>query len=318
MQKLLIPVVLAAACTATLHAQQWPTWRGPGVVGRLGRARPAGRVERHQGHRLEGVRARPRDLVADRVERRGHPDLTGGHRRGSPGAAARAGRQSRRGRRTGAGAGRRRLRQGVLPGHRARPRDRPARRGSSSSPPKARCRSSTRSTTSPRPARSPTANAIYAWFGTGQVAAIDMSGKLVWKKHLGAEYGPFEINWGHGSSPAVHDGVLLLLCYHERASYLLALDARTGAVQVEGRCAPGRDVLQHAARRRGGRPDAKSIVNSSEGMSGARPGHRPAALAHRRDQSLSGADAAPSRRRDLRQPRLPQQPVHGNPAGRQR
>ena len=59
-----------------------------------------------------------------------------------------------------------------------------------------------------------------------------MSGKLVWKKHLGAEYGAFQINWGHGSSPAVHDGVLLLLSYHERTSYLLALDARTGAEMI--------------------------------------------------------------------------------------
>ena len=43
---------------------------------------------------------------------------------------------------------------------------------------------------------------VYAWFGTGQIAAVDLDGKLVWKKHLGAEYGPFEINWGHGSSPS--------------------------------------------------------------------------------------------------------------------
>jgi outer membrane protein assembly factor BamB len=72
---------------------------------------------------------------------------------------------------------------------------------------------------------------IYAWFATGQIAAVDLSGRLVWKKHLGAEYGPFVINWGHGSSPVVHNGQLILLCYHEKASYLLALDARTGAVR---------------------------------------------------------------------------------------
>jgi outer membrane protein assembly factor BamB len=82
-------------------------------------------------------------------------------------------------------------------------------------------------------------NGIYAWFGTGQLAAIDMSGRLVWKKHLGAEYGAFEINWGHGSSPAVHDGVLVLLCYHERTSYLLALDARTGTLKWKVDAAPG-------------------------------------------------------------------------------
>ena len=108
---------------------------------------------------------------------------------------------------------------------------------------------------------------IYAWFGTGQIAALDMSGRLAWKKHLGAEYGAFEINWGHGSSPAVHDGILLLLCYHERAPYLLALDARTGALRWKVDAPPGVTsystplVVETAGRR-------EVVVNSSEGVSG--------------------------------------------------
>jgi len=69
---------------------------------------------------------------------------------------------------------------------------------------------------------------VYAIFGTGQVAAVDMNGKAAWTRHLGKEFGPFKINWGHGSSPIVHKGALILLCYHEGASYLLALDGRTG------------------------------------------------------------------------------------------
>ena len=72
---------------------------------------------------------------------------------------------------------------------------------------------------------------VYAWFGTGQLVAIDMAGKTVWTKHLGKEYGPFEINWGHGSSPTVYKGQLFLICYHDPASYLLSLDAATGAVR---------------------------------------------------------------------------------------
>jgi outer membrane protein assembly factor BamB len=72
---------------------------------------------------------------------------------------------------------------------------------------------------------------VYAWFATGQLAAIDMSGKLVWKTNLGANYGPFEINWGHSSSPTVYKDTLILICYHESQSYLLALDAATGKVR---------------------------------------------------------------------------------------
>jgi outer membrane protein assembly factor BamB len=69
---------------------------------------------------------------------------------------------------------------------------------------------------------------VYAWFGNGQLVALDVEGKLLWKRHLGREYGPFQINWGHGSSPALYGGLLYLLCDHEPGSYLLALDAATG------------------------------------------------------------------------------------------
>ena len=69
---------------------------------------------------------------------------------------------------------------------------------------------------------------IYAWFGTGQIAALDMDGKLVWERHLGEDYGPFEITWGHSSSPTIYGDSLILLCDHTPASYLLALDKRTG------------------------------------------------------------------------------------------
>src|SRR5580765_1402709 len=64
---------------------------------------------------------------------------------------------------------------------------------------------------------------VYAWFGTGQLVALDMKGRLVWQRHLGRENSPFDINWGHSSSPTLFEDVLLLLCDHESASYLLAV-----------------------------------------------------------------------------------------------
>jgi outer membrane protein assembly factor BamB len=108
---------------------------------------------------------------------------------------------------------------------------------------------------------------VYAWFATGQIAAIDRSGTLVWKKHLGAEYAPFVINWGHGSSPVVHKGQLILLCYHEKTSYLLALDARTGAVRWKQDAPAG--VTSYSTPLvvdAGGRTEI--VVNSSAGISG--------------------------------------------------
>jgi outer membrane protein assembly factor BamB len=108
---------------------------------------------------------------------------------------------------------------------------------------------------------------VYAWFATGQLAAIDFSGKQVWKTNLGASYGTFEINWGHGSSPTVHRDTLILICYHESQSYLLALDARTGAVRwkvdaPDGVTSYSTPLVVEA--------DGKTeiIVNSSVGVSG--------------------------------------------------
>lgn len=69
---------------------------------------------------------------------------------------------------------------------------------------------------------------IYAWFATGQIVALDMNGTRVWERHLGKEISPYDIIWGHSSSPTVFEDTLLLLSDHTTASYLLALDKRTG------------------------------------------------------------------------------------------
>ena len=69
---------------------------------------------------------------------------------------------------------------------------------------------------------------IYAWFGTGQLVALTPDGKVAWQRHLGTEISPFDIQWGHASSPTVHGDLLYLLCDHAPASYLLAVDKRTG------------------------------------------------------------------------------------------
>ena len=69
---------------------------------------------------------------------------------------------------------------------------------------------------------------VYAWFSTGQLAALDMNGKAVWTRHLGQEYSPFDLDWGHASSPALFRDRLILICYEGSAAFLLALDKRTG------------------------------------------------------------------------------------------
>ena len=106
---------------------------------------------------------------------------------------------------------------------------------------------------------------LYAWFGTGQLVALDINGKPLWSKHLGQEYGSFDINWGHASSPVLFQDTIILLCYHTPRSYMLALDKRTGAVKwkidkpagVESYSSP--IVVQ-------GPGGSELIVNSSTGV----------------------------------------------------
>jgi outer membrane protein assembly factor BamB len=109
---------------------------------------------------------------------------------------------------------------------------------------------------------------VYAWFGTGQIAAIDMSGKTVWAKNLGTEYSPFEINWGHASSPTLFNGQLLLVCYHDRSSYLLSLDAATGAVKWKSDQPAGVTSYSTPLVVQAPGGAAEVIVNSSAGIAG--------------------------------------------------
>ena len=112
---------------------------------------------------------------------------------------------------------------------------------------------------------------VIGWFGTGQVAAADATtGKPLWAKHLGKEFGPFEINWGHASSPALHGDLAIFPCYHESGAYLLALDKRTGAVRWKRDRQAGAHsystplVVTHDGR-------STLILNSSRGVEGFDP-----------------------------------------------
>ena len=85
---------------------------------------------------------------------------------------------------------------------------------------------------------------VYAWFGNGQVVTLDMAGKELWRRHLGQEQGSFMNQWGHGSSPTLYQGMLLLLCDHRPGAYLLALDGATG--EVKWRVDRGKGRVSHS------------------------------------------------------------------------
>ena len=158
---------------------------------------------------------------------------------------------------------------------------------------------------------------VYAWFGTGQIVALDRTGAVVWQRHLAKENGAFDIQWGHGSSPVLYGDLLILLCDQPARSYLARprQDDRQGS--LEGGPRPGTRVLQHAARDRG-RVRHRSHRQLDRAHRRLRCEDRRVSLAHGRDQPLCGAVAGVSRRRDLRQPRLSQRTLHGDQARRTR
>jgi outer membrane protein assembly factor BamB len=67
---------------------------------------------------------------------------------------------------------------------------------------------------------------LFAFFGSRGLYCLDLSGKLLWKKDLGAMH--TKHGHGEGSSPALHGETLIVNWDHEEQSFLVALDKRTG------------------------------------------------------------------------------------------
>ena len=150
--------------------------------------RAAGEMERHRERGLEGADRRSRCLDADRRRRSGVRHVAARRRRrrgaiilGWCRAAMRPRRRARARRSRAPLAGRAGRcswsRPSTAPMDAALWQHRVERRG-----PDGRC---------PRQAQPRVAEPVsdgqmvYAWFGTGQIVALDMNGKVVWQRHLG-------------------------------------------------------------------------------------------------------------------------------------
>ena len=72
------------------------------------------------------------------------------------------------------------------------------------------------------------ADAVYAFFETGNLAAIDHIGKLKWERRLTEEFGEFGGRHGIGSSVRLCGSGVLVLVAHDGPSYLLCADRGTG------------------------------------------------------------------------------------------
>lgn len=72
-------------------------------------------------------------------------------------------------------------------------------------------------------------NAVFAIFATGDVIALDMSGKRLWARNLGVP----DNHYGHGSSLIVYKDKLLIQYDTNRSGKLMALDTQTGTTAWE-------------------------------------------------------------------------------------
>ncbi|MBL9172062.1 MAG: PQQ-binding-like beta-propeller repeat protein [Verrucomicrobiales bacterium] len=66
---------------------------------------------------------------------------------------------------------------------------------------------------------------VYAYFGSHGVVALDLNGKLLWRRELPAPV----VEFGTSASPILHGDVLILSRDQDDGSHLLALDRTTGA-----------------------------------------------------------------------------------------
>jgi outer membrane protein assembly factor BamB len=70
---------------------------------------------------------------------------------------------------------------------------------------------------------------VFAIFATGDVIALDMSGKRLWARNLGVP----DNHYGHGSSLIVYKDKLLIQYDTNRSGKLMALDTQTGSTAWE-------------------------------------------------------------------------------------
>jgi outer membrane protein assembly factor BamB len=85
-----------------------------------------------------------------------------------------------------------------------------------------------------RSAPSPVTDGTGVWVltGTGVLKGFDFSGKELWGREIQKDYGRFGLNWGYGSSPLLHGDSLFVQVLHgmrtDDPSYLLRIDKATG------------------------------------------------------------------------------------------
>lgn len=71
---------------------------------------------------------------------------------------------------------------------------------------------------------------VFFYYKSGEVAGLDIEGKLLWSTNLQEKYGKDTLYWDIGTSPVVTEKHVVVAVMHEGESFLVAFDKATGEV----------------------------------------------------------------------------------------
>lgn len=72
---------------------------------------------------------------------------------------------------------------------------------------------------------------VYVYFKNGELAGLDLSGKVLWKTNLQERFAKDTLYWDLGTSPALTEKSVIMAVMHTGQSYLAAFDKATGDLQ---------------------------------------------------------------------------------------
>ena len=72
---------------------------------------------------------------------------------------------------------------------------------------------------------------VFVYFKNGELAGLDLSGKLLWKTNLQERFAKDTLYWDLGTSPALTEKSVIMAVMHTGQSYLAAFDKATGNLQ---------------------------------------------------------------------------------------
>jgi len=70
--------------------------------------------------------------------------------------------------------------------------------------------------------------AVFVYFKSGALAAVELDGKVRWKTDLVERFGKDTLFWDHGTSPVLTDRYVVMARMHQGESWLAAFDKDTG------------------------------------------------------------------------------------------